>query len=122
MRLFLLLTVLSAMLLSACGGGFRSAFERKERVYQPPRMGAESRFEDGLRREKHPQNLWSKKERKDMEKMGKYTTKETSAPATRITAMQADSLLTGKTRDTTQVAPPSILPADSTRKEPEKQP
>ncbi len=122
MQLFLLLPVLAAVLLSACGGGIRSAFERKERVYQPPRLGAESRFEDGLRREKHPQNLWSKKERKEMEKMGRYTNKETAAPATRITAMQADSLLTGKTRDTTQVAVPSLLPGDSTRKDPGKEP
>ena len=38
--------------------------------YQPPRMGAEYRFEDGLRKEKHPQYLFSKKERKEMAKMG----------------------------------------------------
>ncbi|WP_343670288.1 hypothetical protein [Chitinophaga sp.] len=38
--------------------------------YQPPRLGAEYRFEDGMRREKHPQYLFSNKERKDMKKMG----------------------------------------------------
>ncbi|RFM33732.1 hypothetical protein [Chitinophaga silvisoli] len=38
--------------------------------YEPPRLGAEYRFEDGMRREKHPQYLFSNKERKDLRKMG----------------------------------------------------
>jgi len=38
--------------------------------YEPPRLGAEYRFEEGMRREKHPQYLFSNKERKDMRKMG----------------------------------------------------
>lgn len=112
------LIVFSLIALFSCnGGGMRSAFQRKERVYEPPRLGAEYRFEDGLRRQKNPQNLWSKKERKEMEKMGRYTPKTTDAPNTRISPMQADSLLTGKTRDTTQSAPAdSLRPAvDSTR-------
>lgn len=103
--------ILSMIILCSCNGGLRSTFQRKERVYQPPRLGAEYRFEDGLRKQKNPQNLWSKKERKDMEKSGRYTPKETSAPNTRISPMQADSLLTGKTRDTAQSAPPP--PPDS---------
>lgn len=36
----------------------------------PPRMGAEYRFEDGLRKEKHPQYLFDAKTRKEMAKMG----------------------------------------------------
>ncbi|MVT41924.1 hypothetical protein GO495_15140 [Chitinophaga oryziterrae] len=42
------------------------------RGYQspPPRMGAEYRFEDGLRKEKHPQYLFDKKTRKDLARMG----------------------------------------------------
>jgi len=36
----------------------------------PPRMGAAYRFEDGLRKEKHPQYLFDKKTRKDLAKMG----------------------------------------------------
>lgn len=38
--------------------------------YEPPRLGAEYRFEDGMRKEKHPQYLFSNKERKEMIKMG----------------------------------------------------
>jgi hypothetical protein len=80
-------------------------------------MGAEYRFEEGLRKEKHPQNLFSKKERKEMEKMGALTKQERSAPKTRITAMQADSILTGKTRDTTQAIrtdSTQTIPVDTT--------
>lgn len=36
----------------------------------PPRLGAEYRFEDGLRKEKRPQYLFDKKTRKDLAKMG----------------------------------------------------
>lgn len=108
MQRLLSILVLSAIALGSCNGGMRSAFQRKERVYQPPRLGAEHRFEDGLRRQKNPQNLWSKKERKEMEKMGKYTPKTTDAPATRISPLQADSLLTGKTRDTTAISADSL--------------
>lgn len=112
MRSALSIIISFIILLCSChGGGMRSAFQRKERLYQPPRLGAEYRFEDGLRRQKNPQNLWSKKERKEMEKMGQYTPRTTSSPNTRISPMQADSLLTGKTRDTTQPASPP--PADS---------
>jgi hypothetical protein len=38
--------------------------------YDPPKLGAEYRFEDGLKKEKKPQYLFSKKERADMDKMG----------------------------------------------------
>ena len=36
----------------------------------PPRLGAEYRFDDGLRKEKRPQYLFDKKTRKDLAKMG----------------------------------------------------
>lgn len=106
---------LTVFVLYSCSG-IRSAFQPKTKIYQPPRIGAEHRFEDGLRREKHPQNLFSKKERREMEKMGRVTEKDRSAPNTRISTMQADSILTGKTRDTTStVAADSsqVIPADT---------
>ncbi|RPD40717.1 hypothetical protein [Chitinophaga barathri] len=104
-----------ALLLYGCSGSM-GVFQRKNQVYQPPRLGAEYRFEEGLRRQKNPQNLFSKKERKDMEKMGKITPQERSAPNTRITTMQADSILTGKTRDTTHTSyadSTQTIPADT---------
>lgn len=101
-----------ALLLYSCAR-VRHAFERKERVYQAPRMGAEYRFDEGLRREKHPQNLFSKKDLKDMQKMGTVSHQERNAPNTRISPMQADSILTGKTRDTTRTDSTNTIPADS---------
>lgn len=109
-----------AFVLYSCSG-IQNVFSRKNQVYQPPRIGAEHRFEDGLRRQKNPDNLFSKKERKEMEKMGMITGKERIAPNTRITPMQADSILTGKTRDTAQAAPADssqAIPADSTAPRP----
>lgn len=38
--------------------------------YQAPAIGAETQFDKGLPKEKHTQHLYSKKERKEMEKMG----------------------------------------------------
>ncbi len=112
---FPLLIVTILLLLLGCAR-VSHVFERKERVYQPPRIGAESRFEEGLRREKRPQELFSKKERRDMEKMGLLTPRDRSAPQERITLRQADSILTGKTRDTAQAPADSTqaIPADST--------
>lgn len=108
-----IVTIVSiALLLYSCAR-VKHVFERKERVYQAPRMGAEYRFDEGLRREKHPQNLFSKKELKDMEKMGTMTHQERNAPNTRISPMQADSILTGKTRDTTRTDSTGTIPADS---------
>lgn len=52
-----------------------------------------------------------------MENMGMFSKQDRSAPSTRITPMQADSLLTGKTRDTTQTAhtdSTQVIPADTT--------
>lgn len=49
-------------------------------VYKPPRLGAEYRFEDGLKRQKHPQNLFSKKMQKDLEKQGKISAVVRDAP------------------------------------------
>jgi hypothetical protein len=100
------------LLLFSCSR-VRHAFERKERVYQAPRMGAEYRFDEGLRKEKHPQHLFSKKERRDMEKMGTISHQNRTAPHTRITPMQADSILTGKTRDTTRTDSTQTIPTDS---------
>jgi len=98
---------------SSCSRGI---FQRNS-VYQAPRMGAESRFEEGLRREKHPQHLFSKKERKEMEKTGSLSRQERAAPNTRISAARADSIASGLTpADTTQTrADSSRTPADSTR-------
>lgn len=103
------------LLLFSCSG-VGGVFQRKSQIYQPPRLGAEYRFEEGLRKQKNPQELFSKKERRDMEKMGKVTRPDRSAPNTRITSMQADSILTGKTRDTIQSTVPDstqAIPADS---------
>lgn len=76
-------------------------------------MGAESRFDEGLRREKHPQQLFSKKERKDMEKMGWIGADNRSAPNTRITPGRADSLLTGKTDSTHAALDSTATPKDT---------
>ncbi|MBW8687449.1 hypothetical protein [Chitinophaga rhizophila] len=52
---------------------------RTNRGYDPaPRMGAEYRFEEGLRKEKNPQYLFDKKSRKEMAGMG-YPTGEPNA-------------------------------------------
>ncbi|MRG48312.1 hypothetical protein GFS24_24565 [Chitinophaga sp. SYP-B3965] len=107
--------IIGLLLLYSCSN-VRSVFQRKQQVYQPPRLGAESRFEDGLRREKKPQNLFSKKERKGMENMGMISKQERTAPSTRISPMQADSLLTGKTRDTTRTDSTQVIPVDTTIK------
>src|ERR1044072_8891776 len=108
-----ILTVfLFALLLFSCAR-VRHVFERKEHVYQAPRMGAEYRFDEGLRREKHPQNLFSKKELKDMEKTGTMSQQERNAPNTRISPMQADSIHTGKRRDTTRTDSTNTIPTDS---------
>jgi hypothetical protein len=50
------------------------------RVYEAPRLGAEYRFEEGLKRQKHPQNLFSKQMRKDLEKQGQMRTAYRDAP------------------------------------------
>lgn len=108
-----LVQIIAVLLLYSCSN-VRGVFQRKQQVYQPPRLGAESRFEEGLRREKHPQHLFSKKERKDMERMGTLTSHERATTKTRITPMQADSILTGKTRDTTRTDSTQVIPADTT--------
>lgn len=108
------------LLLFGCSG-MSGVFQRKNQVYQPPRLGAEYRFEEGLRKQKNPQELFSKKERREMEKMGKVTRPDRSAPNTRISSTQADSILTGKTRDTTQSALPDstqAIPADTLAPQP----
>jgi hypothetical protein len=50
--------------------GAGCASSRGSGNYEAPRLGAEYRFEDGMKREKKPQYLFSNKERKEMEKMG----------------------------------------------------
>lgn len=117
---FPLQIMLITLVLYSCSNA-RNVFQRKERYYQPPRLGAEYRFEEGLRRQKNPQNLFSKKERKDMEKMGIGASsrgQERSAPNVRISAMQADSILTGKTRDTTRTDSVQVVPVDSSLSRP----
>ena len=51
-----------------------------------------------------------------MEKMGigmNSRQQERSAPHVRITAVQADSILTGKTRDTTRIDSTQTVPIDT---------
>ncbi len=95
-----------AVLLYSCSRGIfsRSVFQKKEHVYQAPAIGAESRFDEGLRREKHPQQLFSKKERRDMEKMGVLSSgqERRDAPTERISPAKADSILYGIKPDTTR--------------------
>lgn len=119
MRLILqIVTVLSVVLFLYSCARVSHVFQRKERIYQPPRLGAEYRFEDGLKRERRPDDLFSKKDRREMEKMGMLSKQDRAAPKERITPMQADSILTGKTRDTTQTANPDstqTVPVDTTQ-------
>ncbi|WP_143306777.1 hypothetical protein [Chitinophaga vietnamensis] len=55
-----------------------------QKIYQAPAMGAETKFDEGLRPEKHPKYLWDKKMMKDLEKQGRaegYTaTRRHTAP------------------------------------------
>lgn len=122
MRLILqIVTIISVVLFFYSCARVSHVFQRKERIYQPPRLGAEYRFEDGLRREKRPDDLFSKKDRKDMEKLGMLSKQERTAPKERISPMQADSILTGKTRDTTQTArtdSTQAIPADTSSSQP----
>jgi hypothetical protein len=117
-----ILTILPGILLiySSCS---RNILQRGDKYYSAPAMGAESRFDEGLRKEKHPQQLWSKKERKDMEKAGTVSPSERSAPATKISPMQADSLLTGKKPDSTRSIPAAdstpTIPIDTSRTTPD---
>lgn len=62
---FMLLQCMMAgvVVLSGCASSNRG-------YQEPPRLGAEYRFEDGLNKEKKPQYLFSEKERQEMEKMG----------------------------------------------------
>lgn len=57
-----------------------------------------------------------------MEKIGmRYSDHDRATPNTRITPMQADSILTGKTRDTTQTTgkdSTQVTPADTTLPQP----
>lgn len=105
-------TVLCAVILlySCSRGVFQS---KSNQAYQAPAMGAESRFDEGLRREKHPQQLFNKKERKDMEKMGWIGADNRAAPNTRITPGRADSLLTGKTDSTHTPMDSTAAPKDT---------
>ncbi|KAA2238722.1 hypothetical protein F0L74_21125 [Chitinophaga agrisoli] len=99
-------TILSfAVLLYSCSRGIfsRSVFQKKEHIYQAPAIGAESRFDEGLRREKHPQQLFSKKERQDMQKMGVLPSQgPRDAPTEKISPAKADSILYGIKPDTTR--------------------
>ncbi|SCC15535.1 hypothetical protein GA0116948_10411 [Chitinophaga costaii] len=40
------------------------------KVYHAPAMGAETKFDKGLPKEKHPPHLFNKRERKEMARMG----------------------------------------------------
>ena len=96
--------ILLALFLYGCS---RSLFQKRDNIYRPPALGAESRFDEGLRREKHPQQLFSKKERREMEKMGAISDRgsQRDAPAERISRAKADSVLYGIKPDTTAGKP-----------------
>lgn len=87
-------------------------FQKKERIYEAPKMGAEYRFEEGLKREKRPQQLFSKKERKEMEKMGMTSHQERSAPPVQIKSGGAGAGPDSTRTDSTHTPVP---PVDSTR-------
>ncbi|SFW25018.1 hypothetical protein [Chitinophaga sancti] len=77
--------------------------------YEPPRLGAEYSFEDGMRREKHPQYLFSNKERKDMRKMGLPAGEQNEAVGGRVLPSATNHLPADVKRD-------SIPPRDSVYK------
>ncbi|GEP96171.1 hypothetical protein [Chitinophaga cymbidii] len=111
-----LVTISLGLLLLYCSCS-RNIFQRG--VYQPPRLGAEHRFEDGLRRQKNPQQLFSKKDRRHMEKIGMLSNfEERASPPVKISAARADSILTGKTDSTNiqRTDSASTTPADTTQK------
>lgn len=83
--------------------------------YDPaPRMGAEYRFEEGLRKEKRPQYLFDKKTRKEMAKMG-YPTGQpnTVAPAKAGGTKEA---FTSPKSDAKKIMPSDSLRMDSVYK------
>lgn len=81
---------------------------RTNRGYDPaPRMGAEYRFEEGLRKEKKPQYLFDKKSRKEMAKMGYPTGEPNHAPADAGAARSATNAPAAGT--------PGAMPKDSLR-------
>lgn len=77
--------------------------------YDPaPRMGAEYRFEEGLRKEKRPQYLFDKKTRNDMAKMGYPTGQPNSVAPTK--AKDSKEPVTSS-----QTSAKKIVPSDSLR-------
>jgi hypothetical protein len=76
---------------------------RTNRGYDPAalRGGAEYRFEEGLRKEKHPQYLFDKKTRKDQAEMGYPTGQPNGVPATTT----GDSKTAGKAPVTAGLKP-----------------
>ncbi|RAJ79153.1 hypothetical protein CLV59_106214 [Chitinophaga dinghuensis] len=86
------------------------ACNTSSKVYTAPAMGAESKFDDGLRPEKHPQYLFDKKTMKDMKRTGlssDYTRKRNTAPTAPVkkSAPAADSL--AQSSDSSHAAPPN---------------
>lgn len=82
------------------------AMGNSNKIYQAPRMGAEYRFEEGLRPEKRPQYLFDKKTMKDMEKqniVGGYAPKRrNTAPTIPIPKKVVDSV--GAVKDSSSAA------------------
>lgn len=77
--------------------------------YDPaPRMGAEYRFEEGLRKEKRPQYLFDKKTRKEMTKMG-YPTGQPNTVAPTKTKGTKESVASPQT------GAKKVVPSDSLR-------
>ena len=83
--------------------------------YDPaPRMGAEYRFEEGLRKEKRPQYLFDKKTRKDMAKLG-YPTGQPNSVAPTKGIENKGSVASAQT-SATKVVPSDSLRMDSVYK------
>ncbi|NIG56053.1 hypothetical protein [Chitinophaga sp. Cy-1792] len=92
-----------------------TACNTSNKIYTAPAMGAESKFDDGLRPEKHPQYLFDKKTMKEMKKEGlssDYTRKRNTAPTAPIKKATSGETLPA---DSSHMNPSDTLklPADS---------
>ncbi|MFB6457890.1 hypothetical protein ACE38W_21645 [Chitinophaga sp. Hz27] len=98
-----------------------TACNNSRKIYSAPAMGAESKFDDGLRPERHPQYLFDKKTMKDMKKEGlsnDYARKRNTAPTAPIKRASTGEVLPA---DSSHMNPSDTLklPVDSTRNTPD---
>jgi len=106
--------VISFMMLA---GIVSSTSCKTNRGYDPaPRAGAEYRFEDGLPKEKKPQYLFNKKERKDMAKMGYPIGTPNSAPRAEGGGGKKDEAAPAKAADGQKAARVDSLRMDTVYK------